>query len=570
MNILEFMNTNSFNMTIILLLMAMIVLFVSLYMKERYKARKIERSVKEERDFYEIFAQNTKSCYAVLNKKDLQVTYISPNFQTMTGISPEYVYSDLEVGREIVNRATFRTIKKKLADWEQKETLTLEFPYALRGGNGEEKRGKMNVLAEKDRYFVSFFDVTEEYLETCRLHEELAEAEKASQAKTDFLSQMSHEIRTPMNGILGLLSLAKAHIDDTKAVEGYLDKTESLAQFLLTLINDILDMSRIESGKMQLEESTIDLLALADKLNSMFKSTVEDKGIHWKIEMEDFDIRYVIGDELRLSQVIINLISNAHKFTPSGGSVTVTFCEMSKIENNLHLMIRVKDTGKGMEQNFLSRIFRPFEQEDASTARNYGGSGLGMAIADNIIKLMNGQIIVESELGKGSEFIIYVKLPIADSVQDMPDTIGFDKKDSLEEQKRKERIEAFTLEGLHLLFAEDNDINAEVAMEILEMQGAHLVRAKDGEEVVDMFKASEPGTYDAILMDIQMPKMDGWEATKEIRKLQKADHDIPIFAMSANAFVEDKRHSKEVGMNGHITKPIDFEELRRTIAECIC
>lgn len=569
MKILKFMNENSFSMTIILLLMAMIVLFVSLYMKERHQRKKVERSVTKERDFYGLFAHNTKSCYAVIDKENLCVSYVSPNFPAMTGIRPEYLYSDLEIGKEIVNKATFRMIKKRLMDWEQNETLTLEFPYSPKGKDGE-KRGKISILAEKDRYFVSFFDVTNEYVEICHLHEELEEARKASQAKTDFLSQMSHEIRTPMNGIIGLLSLAKAHIEDTKAVEGYLEKTESLAQFLLTLINDILDMSRIESGKMQLEESQIDLLALADKLNAMFKSTVEDKGIHWKIEMQDFDIRYVIGDELRLSQVIINLISNAHKFTPSGGSVTVTFCEMSKIENNLHLMIRVKDTGKGMSQDFLNRIFRPFEQEDASTARNYGGSGLGMAIADNIIKLMNGQIIVESELGKGSEFIIYVKLPIADAAQDIPDQIGFDDKDSLEKQKRKEKIDAFTLDGLHLLFAEDNDINAEVAIEILEMQGATLVRAKDGEEVVEMFKESEPGTYDAILMDIQMPKMDGWEATKEIRKLQKEDHNIPIFAMSANAFVEDKRHSKEVGMNGHITKPIDFEELRRTIAECIC
>lgn len=562
------MNENSFSMTIILLLMAMIVLFVSLYMKERYRRKKVERSVKKERDFYGLFAHNAKSCYAVVDK-NLCVTYVSPNFSTMTGIRPEYLYSDLEVGKEIVNKVTFRRIKKRLMDWEQKETLMLEFPYSPKGEDGE-RQGKISILAEEDRYFVSFFDVTDEYMQTCHLQEELEEAKKASQAKTDFLSQMSHEIRTPMNGIIGLLSLAKAHIEDTKAVEGYLEKTESLAQFLLTLINDILDMSRIESGKMQLEESQIDLLALADKLNAMFKSTVEDKGIHWKIEMQDFDIRYVIGDELRLSQVIINLISNAHKFTPSGGSVTVTFCEMSKIENNLHLMIRVKDTGKGMSQDFLNRIFRPFEQEDASTARNYGGSGLGMAIADNIIKLMDGQIIVESELGKGSEFIIYVKLPIADATQDIPDQIGFDDKESLEEQKRKEKIDAFTLDGLHLLFAEDNDINAEVAIEILEMQGATLVRAKDGEEVVEMFKESKPGTYDAILMDIQMPKMDGWEATKEIRKLQKEDHNIPIFAMSANAFVEDKRHSKEVGMNGHITKPIDFEELRRTIAECIC
>lgn len=374
---------------------------------------------------------------------------------------------------------------------------------------------------------------------------------------------MSHEIRTPMNGILGMLNLMRTHIRDERAAVAYLDKTEQLSQFLLTLINDILDMSRIESGKMKLEKVIFDLYQMANKLDTMFRTTAEDKGIHWQVEMQDFDVRYVVGDSLRLSQVIINFISNANKFTPAGGSVTVTFRQMDKIGGDLHFMIKVKDTGKGIKKDFISKIFRPFEQEDASTAHNYGGSGLGMAIADSLIKLMNGKILVESEEGKGSEFSVYLSLPIAqDMEQSSP---GGESPDRQQDKERQKAIDEFTLEGLKILMAEDNDINAEIAAEILEMQGVSVTRAVDGEEVIQMFEDSIEGYYDVILMDIQMPKLDGWEATKKIRALQRADADILIFAMSANAFLEDQRHSLEVGMNGHISKPVDFNGVRELI-----
>lgn len=322
-------------------------------------------------------------------------------------------------------------------------------------------------------------------------------------------------------------------------------------------------MSRIESGKVQLEEIPFSLEQLVDKLDSMFRSTAEAKGINWKIEMQDFDVKYVIGDEMRLSQVIINFISNANKFTPPGGTVEVLFRQMDRIGNDLHFMIRVSDTGKGIKEDFLSKIFRPFEQEDASTAHNYGGSGLGMAIADSMVRLMNGQILVESEEGKGTEFSVYLFLPIAE-VQEQNEGTEITE---AEDPAKTRAIEAFTLKGVRILLAEDNDINAEIAMEILAMEGAVLTRACDGAEVVKMFKESRPYTFDVILMDIQMPKMDGWEATRVIRKMKREDSDLPILAMSANAFLEDRRKSLESGMNGHISKPVDYDEVRRIIGE---
>lgn len=571
MKVITYISDHFVLLTILLVVSVFAALLFVLYTKEKRKVKKLQLRTAGERRLYRAFEGNKNDFYLLVRRKDLRVLYVSPNFEQITGIDTEVIDTDIEALREIVDHRTARRIVKELSQWDKKSVLITEAGYTV-CGQEEQQYCKIRLsLDEKtDSYLCVFYNITQEYQDRQRLYEKLEQAHQESQAKTDFLSKMSHEIRTPMNGILGMLNLAKGHLENPQATGEYLKKAESLSQFLLTLINDILDMSRIESGKMELEAVPFDLFGVADKLNSMFKNTVEAKGIQWKIEMQDCDVRYVIGDELRLTQVIINFISNAHKFTPAGGTVSVTFRQMSKIEGKVHLMIRVKDTGKGIKEDFLKNIFRPFEQEDASTAHHYGGSGLGMAIADNIIRLMDGQIIVESELGKGSEFIVYITLPIAEGNQDLPDDAGagYLQMDAKEEDYRK-AVEEFTLEGLKILLAEDNDINAEIAIEILQMEGAHADRARDGAEALHMFAESEVGAYDVILMDIQMPNMDGYQATKEIRKLDRLDVNIPIFAMSANAFVEDKRKSIKVGMNGHVSKPVDFDELRRVIAEHI-
>ena len=562
--ILGYIKEREISFLFFLLLVLLVIILWNLYKKEKKRAEAAERSVSGERRFYGAFVKEWKDFFIYFRKEDLRILYISPNFEKITGIASRLMYEDIEVLNTLYTHTTRRKIQAKINDWDKSDALEFECDYKKRGSE-DDKRACLTVEQTQDGegYLLTFRDITEEYQLRQQIYEELQTAQRESRSKTDFLSQMSHEIRTPMNGILGMLSLMRTHIQDERAAIGYLDKTEQLSQFLLTLINDILDMSRIESGKMKLEEATFDLYQMADKLDTMFRTTAEDKGIHWQVEMQDFDVRYVVGDSLRLSQVIINFISNANKFTPAGGSVTVTFRQMDKIGGDLHFMIKVKDTGKGIKKDFISKIFRPFEQEDASTAHNYGGSGLGMAIADSLIKLMNGKILVESEEGKGSEFSVYLSLPIAqDMEQSYPGEERIGRKQDREKQKA---IEEFTLEGLKILMAEDNDINAEIAAEILEMQGASVTRAVDGEEVIQMFEDSIEGYYDVILMDIQMPKLDGWEATKEIRALHRADADILIFAMSANAFLEDQRHSIEVGMNGHISKPVDFNEVRELI-----
>ena len=563
--ILEYTENNLIYMIVLLGVMVLAAVFWNLYRKEKKAAEKARAALKGGNKFLSSYRNNRKTAYIFISEKEFKVLYATPNLETVTGILPEDLKTDVQLLNRLVPRREMRIIERKLQKWNRHEELSSEMNYQ-KNGEKEMHRGKAQVqyCPEDGGYLLSLTDITEEYAVRRELEDKFATAQRESQSKTDFLSQMSHEIRTPMNGILGMLSLLKTHLGERAAAEEYLAKTESLSHFLLTLINDILDMSRIESGKVQLEEAPFSLEQLAEKLDSMFRSTAEAKGINWKIEMQDFDVKYVIGDEMRLSQVIINFISNANKFTPPGGTVQVLFRQMDRVGNDLHFMIRVKDTGKGIREDFISKIFRPFEQEDASTAHNYGGSGLGMAIADSMVKLMNGQILVESEEGKGTEFSVYLSLPIAEK-QEGNVTAGLT--ESADDLAMAQALANFTLKGIRILLAEDNDINAEIAMEILAMEGAILTRACDGNEAVKLFKESRPYTYDVILMDIQMPGMDGWEATRVIRKMKREDVDLPILAMSANAFLEDRRKSEESGMNAHINKPVDYDEVRRIIGE---
>ena len=387
----------------------------------------------------------------------------------------------------------------------------------------------------------------------------LTKAEAASQFKTSFLFRMSHEIRTPMNGICGMLTLAESSLTPEHPAMQYLTKANELSDHLLSLINDILDMSRIEAGKVELENTAFSLRQFGSKLYDMFAKSLEEKGVAYAVNFEELTADWVIGDELRLGQIVINFLSNAVKFT-SHGEVIVTFRQMLLRGGFLDLMIRVHDTGIGMKPEFIERIFHPFEQEDASITRRFGGTGLGMAISDQLVKLMGGQIVVESMPERGSDFTVYLSLPLAEAPK--PKTPAA--------VPAKEEHPVRTLSGCRILMAEDNDINAMIAVEILGKMGVSVDVAENGQAVVDRFAASAPNTYDVILMDIQMPIMDGRTAARTIRALPRQDaKQIPIFALSADAFVEDERLSRESGMNGHLSKPIDFDLLSRTILDAL-
>ena len=378
-------------------------------------------------------------------------------------------------------------------------------------------------------------------------------AEHASLAKSEFLSRMSHEIRTPMNGIIGMNTIARQHINDPAKVDEYLKKQELSTRHLLSLINDVLDMSKIESGKIEIKKKPFYLADLLTELGNSYYSQATVRGIEYETILEDDIDGRLIGDSLRLNQILNNLLSNAMKFTPTGGTVRLRISKTNETDLELGLRFQVTDTGCGIAKENFGKVFESFEQENSDVTVNYGGTGLGLAIVKRFTELMNGRIWVDSQVGSGSTFT--VELPFEKSKEGswMDNRTGSQAK--------------FDFTGRHFLLAEDNEINMEIAVELIGMTGAEIETAVNGKEALELFSRSEPGYYDLILMDIHMPVMDGYEATKEIRSLKRTDaRHIPILAMTANAFDEDKEVSRQAGMNAHIAKPLDVEKLYQTIS----
>ena len=484
----------------------------------------------------------------ILRCKDLYPVYITESFEQQLDVTGDDIKTDIGIFLDKVGSGKDWKLWKKYRSWDGKQPFTSDF-YLERMKSWY----RLEITRSKDGLYdtFQFRDITEDKKELEAAKEQLKIAESVSQSKTEFLSSMSHEIRTPMNGIIGMLTLAHGQLRGHSA-ENYIIKAEQLSKYLLSVINDILDMSRIEAGKIELESKPFELAALAEKLRNMFQKNVEAKGVAFYVEMKDVDVKYIVGDELRISQILVNFLSNAQKFTEKG-EIRVTFRQLQKENGKVSLMFRVHDTGKGMDAKFISRIFKPFEQESQDITKQYGGSGLGMSITDRLVHLMGGEIVIDSMLGKGSDFSVYLTLPIAEVSE-------------IETEQEDETGTDFTFNGCHILMAEDNEINAEIAVSILENEGAKVDVAVNGKDAVEKYAASAPGTYNFILMDIQMPVMNGYDAARKIRGLddpQKAN--IPIIAMTANAFTEDRQVALDAGMNDHIAKPINMNVLVPTL-----
>ena len=387
------------------------------------------------------------------------------------------------------------------------------------------------------------------------LREALDAAEEANRAKTAFLSGMSHEIRTPMNAIIGLDSLALRSVVSPETRE-YLEKIGASARHLLGLINDILDMSRIESGHVVLRREEFSLRAVLEQINTMVLSQCAEKGLSYECRVIGDVGDRCIGDDMKLKQVLLNILSNAVKFTEAPGSVTLTVERAAAYADQTTVKFTVRDTGIGMDQDYLPKVFEPFSQEDGSRSSQSGSTGLGMAIAKNLVELMNGTISVESEKGAGTAFTVVLSFkncgdPAAGSDADRP----------------RARAE---LAGRHILLAEDILINAEIMTQLITMKDAAIDRAENGRAALELFEQSPVGAYDAILMDVRMPEMDGLEAAAAIRALPRPDAGtVPIIALTANAFDEDVQRSLQAGMNAHLSKPVEPERLYRTLEELI-
>ena len=502
--------------------------------------------------FLQEWKRQSEEVCILLRRRDRMPVYTAGNLREVLGVTLTRLREDAASLLAGLDDETERKQRwKTYLDWDGAKPLVAE--AAMQNGRW------VRFIAHRsrnDNYDLIFGrDITHEHQRLEDDKTKLMQVEEASQSKTTFLSRMSHEIRTPMNGIIGMLALAEGKMQKQDPAMQYLDKANELSAHLLSLINDILDMSRIEAGKVELENKPFSLRAMGDKLYDMFAKTLDARGIRYAVNFEGVTVDWLLGDELRLSQIMINFLSNAVKFTEQG-EIVVTIRQMMLREGNVDLLLRVHDTGQGMDPNFVYRIFRPFEQESIETGKKYGGTGLGMAITDQLVHLMGGQILVESLPGKGSDFTVYLTLPQAEADEQASVT------GRAEDQNQYE--DAF--QDCRILMAEDNDINAMIAVELLEGMGAKVDVAQNGQLALEAFQAKPEHYYDFILMDVQMPVLDGRAATRALRALDRSDAtEIPIFALSADAFIEDERLSMESGMNGHYSKPIDFIALRRNV-----
>lgn len=396
--------------------------------------------------------------------------------------------------------------------------------------------------------------IKKERMQEEKLKKAYAAAENANKAKTEFLNNMSHDIRTPMNVILGYNQLMKSQLTEPKQFD-YHKKIEQSGKLLLSIINNVLDMARIESGKMKVDENYEVVGEIIDEIISTFSSKAKEKEIHLSGSMQ-VTHRNILCDGTKIREIYVNLVSNAIKYTPRGGNVTITVEELPcEKEGYIKIKGEVEDTGIGMSKEYLPTLFEPFSREHNTTIGKVGGTGLGMSVVKRMIDLMGGSIEVKSELGKGTVFTFTLMHKIADEKYYSKKIETADVSDTGE-----------NLHGKHVLLAEDNDLNAEIAIAVLEEIGLIIERVEDGIQCVNRIEQMPSGTYDLILMDIQMPNLNGYEATKKIRQMDSQKKaSIPIIAMTANAFAEDKEMTRKMGMNAHIAKPIDVELLISTI-----
>lgn len=413
--------------------------------------------------------------------------------------------------------------------------------------NNEIQTQAMKEMEESNKKLKKAKDITTEALQT---------AENANKAKTDFLSNMSHDIRTPMNAIIGMTSLIRHDAGNKAKVIEYADKIDISSQHLLGIINDVLDMSKIEAGKTVFKYTDFSILDFITELNTIFHSQIDEKNQTLTIIKENIRHEWVNGDQVHLMQIFSNLVSNAVKYTQEGGKIQF-LVEECETKSSVYAKYRflVSDNGMGMSADFKDTIFDAFTRAESSMTNKIQGTGLGMAITKNLVEAMGGSIDVESELSQGSCFEVLIDLRIAE-----------DRFVSSAEQAEKDEPAGNVLKGMRFLCAEDNELNAEILMELLKIEGAECTICENGKRVLKAFEQSAPGDYDMILMDVQMPVMNGYEATKAIRR---SSHElamtIPIIAMTANAFSEDIQHSLAAGMNAHVSKPVEMKVLEKTI-----
>ena len=523
----------------------------------RQKLRKKDQQLLAREELFSNLSRNVDDVFLMIDTETSKVEYVSPNVQRILGLSPEAVQEDLHVLYPAGDDSGASRLEN-LMQMEQGVQQEWEREF-VNQETGEPRyihvTGFLNDVQGARKCIVDLSDRTGEHQTTLAMEAALEVAEKASKAKTDFLSNMSHDIRTPMNAIIGITTLMKNELHQPEKLAEHLGKLESSGQLLLGIINNILDMSRIESGKTTLNVEKMNLPQQIRQLDSIIRQQAGQSRQTFTVNTH-LQHENVLADPNRLNQVLMNILSNAVKYTPTGGHIQLEVEELPRNEHYARYRFVVQDDGIGMSADYQKTLFDPFTREERSGTNKVQGTGLGMAITKSIVDLMGGSISVESATGKGTRFEVVLEFPIdaeadhAQQVQALPE----------------EAEETSPLSGMKFLCAEDNAINAEILEMLLETKGASCTICPNGQEIVDAFANVKPGEYDMILMDVQMPVMDGLEATRRIRNGENPlGRVIPILAMTANAFLEDMQKSKEAGMDAHLSKPVDIAALEQTV-----
>ena len=538
---------------------------VLLLVRGRAESRRSRLELQSRDAMFDVLSNSVDDIFLMLDAGTQTVDYISPNIERLLGIPAANARADLRVLEKCaMNEAGVVIPQAELAAIPLGGSAAREYEYRHQS-TGERRWYRMTVyhmrIQETVKYIFVLSDRTLDEQMNQKLQEALDAARTANEAKSNFLSNMSHDIRTPMNAIVGLAALLEEDAGDPERVRDYTHKVMASSRHLLSLINDVLDMSKIESGKTSLNIDRFTLPELLEELDVILRPQANAKNQEFITTVVGTPPPPLLGDKLRLNQILINLLSNAIKYTPEGGCIEFSIDTLpAPAPQYTKLRFTVRDNGIGMSEEFQKQVFDPFCREINSVTNKVQGTGLGMAITKNLVDLMGGIITVKSAPGLGSTFT--VEMAFAQAAAESETGPAAAPAPAAPAQD--------ALKGLHFLVAEDNELNAEILTELLAGEGAECELAADGEQAVAMFEASAPGRYDMILMDVQMPKMNGYEATRRIRAgAHPAARTVPIAAMTANTFAEDVRNALDAGMDGHLGKPIDMDAVRALVSRLV-
>lgn len=552
----------SFTIGTAVLMLFAISLLINRLIKANRKISEDERNIKSRELLFEIFSQNTNDIFIMFSRSDFKAEYITPNIEHLLGVKERCIKNDV---RKLL--LTSRDSKVTLSD----ETLNsikmgecLEADRDLCDAKTGELRWYKEILYRfridnDEKFILVLSDRTEERQKAKSLKQALDIAKSANSAKSDFLSSVSHDLRTPMNAVVGFATLIEREPENTAKVEEYAQKIISSGHSIIEIINDVLDIRRIENGKTSVNSQHFKMGDLVDELAVMIIPQANAMDHTFTVNFVGFERDGFIGDKTHISQILANLLSNAVKYTPKGGEITFTSsCIKNKKHPFAHICFDVSDTGIGISDSFMKVLYDPFSR-DLSRNAEIKGTGLGLTITKSLVELMGGKLSVKSKLSEGTTFTVELDL-----LRDSCELYKHSLQDNTNEAKQNK------INGVHILIAEDNELNAEIITELLEYEGAHTTVVSDGKALVEHFNNSADGEYDIILMDIQMPKLNGYEATKAIRNSSHPQsRNIPIAAMTANAFSDDIQKSLDSGMNAHISKPVDIAKVKTVIYELV-